>query len=436
MPGKRLSCVTEWEGQTVFTKLFFDPDRVHTHWQREEDGVRALTKGKIATPKVLYSGFSGVENIRVHIFEYLADGISFKQRWDLTPADDRLGLILALAQLIADHHEQGICQNDLHLDNFFCVGEQIYTLDGASIKAQEKPLDHKASMNNIALLFAQLPVECEQWIDEVYQRYLARRGWKRTPNEEHWLQRAIVRQRILRQRHLFKRIMRTCRDFKCLKSWDNFTVYDQSYNSLSFHQFLTDIDRYIDGGKLLKRGNSATVAEIKIGGRKIVVKRYNIKSPLHAANRALRKSRASIAWRNAHRLLFYDIATPKPIALIEQRWGPIRKTSYFISESITGPDAEVFFSQNAPDLRPTQIVADSITALIRKLELQKISHGDLKATNFLIEKKRALLIDLDAMREHTGKSKARRRHRRDLKRFFKNWVSNTELTELFKQRLS
>ena len=81
----------------------------------------------------------------------------------------------------------------------------------------------------------------------------------------------------------------------------------------------------------LKRGRTATLARVEVNGRQLVIKRYNIKGPVHALSRSWRPSRAWHSWLEGHRLNFLGIATPRPLALVEQRAGPLRGKARWVS---------------------------------------------------------------------------------------------------------
>ena len=48
---------------------------------------------------------------------------------------------------------------------------------------------------------------------------------------------------------------------------------------------------------------------------------------------------ASVSWANTLRLEFLGINTLKPVALIEERFGPLRGRAYFNSRYLGGDDA-------------------------------------------------------------------------------------------------
>jgi len=160
-----------------------------------------------------------------------------------------------------------------------------------------------------------------------------------------------------------------------------------------------------------------------------VVKRYNIKGFWHALKRCSRATRAARSWRNAHRLLMLGIETPMPVALLEKRFGPFRSTSYFVNEYLEGPRAIDFFRSRGGAHKDA--VASRIVWILKRLKEERISHGDMKATNIIIHGLEPSLVDLDAMRAHSSQRRFVAAHRKDVKRFMKNWADFPEVRELF-----
>jgi len=80
-------------------------------------------------------------------------------------------------------------------------------------------------------------------------------------------------------------------------------------------------------------------------------------------------------------------------------------------------------------------MAELIAQLLHKLQQQQISHGDLKASNILIADKEAMLIDLDAMRQHADTAVFEKAWSWDIKRFMQNWDDDKGLHELFMKSL-
>jgi serine/threonine-protein kinase RIO1 len=74
----------------------------------------------------------------------------------------------------------------------------------------------------------------------------------------------------------------------------------------------------------------------------------------------------------------------------------------------------------------------SIVDIIKELADAGVSHGDLKASNFLLGRDGPVIIDLDSMKEHTNPIDRDRAEKKDIARFMRNWES----IPLVKQRFS
>ncbi len=188
----------------------------------------------------------------------------------------------------------------------------------------------------------------------------------------------------------------------------------------------------MDRGQNLKRGGSATIVRVQVGGHDLVVKRYNLKGALHRLKRAIGPSRARRSWVNAWRMEFLGIPSVKPVAMIEEKVGPFRGRAYFVSEYVAGTDALATIKTSR---EPNDQMA-AISSLLQDLSDSRISHGDMKATNFMMSEGGPVLLDLDAMKEHHDVISFRRAFRRDLKRFMKNWRDRPELANQFRGLLA
>jgi serine/threonine-protein kinase RIO1 len=157
-----------------------------------------------------------------------------------------------------------------------------------------------------------------------------------------------------------------------------------------------------------------------------VVKRYNLKHWRHALSRLWRPSRAWHSWQAAHRLDYYGIATPRPLALVEERWGVLRGRAFFIAEHCPGVNLLALLD---PAREPESVVQQALWELFAILYRLRITHGDLKATNLLWHAGRIVLIDLDALTEHRSQSSFARAWRRDRDRLIRNWPADSALAQ-------
>jgi tRNA A-37 threonylcarbamoyl transferase component Bud32 len=217
------------------------------------------------------------------------------------------------------------------------------------------------------------------------------------------------------------------------KSFNRFFLCRHEYYTSEMASFLDNPEKMLDDPvtQYLKKGRTSTVARVVIDGRPLVVKRYNIKGFLHGLRRAFMVTRAQHSWQNAMRLREMGILTPEPVGFMERRFGPLRNTAYFISEYVEGPRAINYFK--GADHGEMEEVAGEIAEIFNKLKSGKISHGDMKATNIIIDNGKPSLVDLDAMRSHTSRMCFMRAHRKDIRRFFKNWEAVPQAASLFEE---
>lgn len=188
--------------------------------------------------------------------------------------------------------------------------------------------------------------------------------------------------------------------------------------------------------QLLKQDQATTVGRIHLAGVNLVIKQYHLRNPGYAIKRSVRHTRAHNCWHMAHKLQTLGIATPSPVAIIEERFGPLRRRSWLLYYWLDGDICRDFLQQQGltPTTRP---ICQAIIKLLHTLQTQRISHGDLKATNLLLTPSGPALLDLDASHYHRPYSLSwHHRQRRDCQRFLRNWQQHPELLEFFSRQLS
>ena len=431
LPGSRLVCRGHWLGRPVVAKIYQHPSRAEVHWRRERDGIRALHTSGLRTARLLFDGQVEKTGWWVLILEEIGHSNSMKAAWEEADEVGRRSLLEELVDLLAEHHNRGICQQDLHFGNFLITDEALYTLDGADIRVYPDGIPPNEAMRNLALLFGQIFPRYDEWADPLLQRYTRARNWAEQPDRKLFL-RQIREQRDTRlQEHLGK-LYRDCSAFICRRSRGRLSVLSRRYDTPAMEQLLQDPDAsYSHESQLLKKGNTCTVWSARVDDNALAVKRYNVKGVLHGAKLSLSRGRAFASWENAHRLRIYGIATPAPVALIRIQRGRFRPVAYYISELVNGVYALYWFQDDSVDWAEKELMAKKIIELFDQLDAQRLTHGDMKATNILIVGGEPLLIDLDSMRQHANDGDFSRQRRRDRERFLRNWQDEPRLFELF-----
>lgn len=436
LPGQRYVGAADWQGRRVLAKLLVGAKAARQH-ERECTGARLLAGQRLDSPALLEAGLDGEGGWL--LFDFLDAAESLGAAWQALPEQPplsagRLALLGSALQAIGRLHACGLWQDDLHLDNLLRRDAQLYLIDAGSIRAATpgQPLPLPQVLDNLGVFFAQLPAELDAGIDALLADY--RRGNPQCGAlSAAMLREPVARMRRWRLRDYLKKLGRDCSLFAARRDARGLCVVRRE-QSVALAPLLADPDAAIATGQALKRGGSATVARIELDGRPLVIKRYNIKNTLHWLKRCWRPSRAWHSWVEGNRLDFLGIATPKPLAVVENRRFGLRGRAWLITEHAGGEDILTRFAAHLHGTPPeAELLA--LERLFAALLRERIGHGDLKGTNLLWQDGHWALIDLDAMRQHRCPHRFARAYARDRARFLRNWPAGSALHRLLDQRL-
>ncbi|SDS26749.1 Lipopolysaccharide kinase (Kdo/WaaP) family protein [Halopseudomonas sabulinigri] len=435
LPGKRLVARAMQDDTPVLLKLFIGAG-ADRHCARERLGLSALAQQGVATPKLLAEG--EVEGSgRYLITEFLSAAQTLQQAWEALPGREpgqaeAMGLLGKALAVIAELHSKGLAQTDLHLGNFLLQSEQLFVIDGDAVEALSpgRPLTAEQAQQNLAIFFAQLKPEWDAFTELLLITYLQHNPLALNPDK---LAASIARVRRQRQDDYLGKSLRDCTLFSVQRSWQCFTAVVRS-ESERMRGLLGDPDSYFGAQPLLKDGGSSTVAKVALGDGSVVIKRYNIKGLMHWLKRFWRPSRAWHSWQAAHRLAFLGVATPAPLAMIERRFGPLRREAWLINEYCAGDHLFSVLGESG-EMEPDETTGPALLKVFQQLVAARISHGDCKATNLLWLDGEVLLIDLDAMQQHQSPSQWQQAWARDRARFIRNWPQGSPLANWLEQHL-
>lgn len=425
VPGKRVVALSTWQNRTVIVKLFISSNRWKRGMLKDMGGINRLKQARIPTPNLLLQTTTLDKNAGVLIIEYLREGVSLATLFDEAKSEEGKAEIVSMGvKAVTDCHQAGLWQHDSHLDNFMLCAGIVYVLDGADIKSKGRTLDANTRLKNFAMFLAQFPVsQDKQWRD-LFDQYSKQIPGLSADDAAGFIKR-IIRARRKRLNAYERKLNRSTTANRCEQGSNFFYIYDRSIHSSELDRFISDPDSFIKGQQLLKDGNSSTVAMIKINERNYVLKRYNIKSFWHGISRAFRPSRARHSWRNASVLEMLGVATAHPYLYLEERvFWLFRKRAYFLCEFIEGQDLGTAWEKQEVEISEKEIVS-LFRELFKTMADYRISHGDMKATNFLLQNKKLHVLDLDVMTRNASNAKFAEKFSKDLLRFGKNWVGTS-----------
>ena len=419
LPGKRLVGEGEWNSRRVLVKLFVASSS-QRHWTQEKIGLEALHRAGIPTPE-LWLAAALPAGGHILLTRFLDDAQSLAQDWAslATPTAGSAAALVVLRpafRILGALHASGLVQKDLHLGNFLRCADRVFAIDGDAVRVLTpgQQLSESQATDNLAVLLAQLPTAWDAHQETLLAAYTDGGG---RVGDSRRLAHEVSRVRRWRLNEFLGKTLRECTLFAVQHGTFRFAVAQRERLD-HLRPLLEAPDDAILQGMLLKDGKTCTVAQVDLDDRSVVVKRYNLKNGLHALGRLWRPSRALHSWREGHRLSFLGIATPAPLALIEERVGPLRRRAFLINEYCPGISLQKLL---VSDREPEAGIAQAILSLFQDLQALRISHGDLKASNLLWHENRIVVIDLDALIQHRTDDGHARAWRKDRARLLRNW---------------
>ncbi|WP_461482569.1 lipopolysaccharide kinase InaA family protein [Porticoccus sp.] len=409
LPGKRLVLRAHLGGRSVLVKLFFR----QRDFVCERAGLAAMRAAGIACPGEVWTlTDEGPPSGFLLATEFLDNAASLQDCYRQWQPEELVELLRRAVALTGRLHRRGRMQADIHLDNFLFRDNQLYMIDGGGIAPLKKPLE------NLALLFAQMTPDYDRLSAMTLDAY------GENPPDGQRLQALIATMREKRIRHYLAKTTRNCTQFMVPKTAGAFVAVARNAASEQLLKLMDRPEAATGQAAFLKQGNSATV--MKVAGNEVswVLKRYNIKSFWHGLSRCFRPSRAWISWKSAHRLELLGIATPTPLAVREERVGPLRRQAYLLTECVDGDNLQAWLLKRGQGGVPEWLDRE-VVRLFDNLWRGRTSHGDMKATNLIVADRHLEVIDLDAVRHHRCKQGFVRSYRKDLQRFMDNWQGET-----------
>lgn len=416
--------------------------------EREWDVARKITKREVPTFTPLAVGkfrrfgllkknylISKSIDSAKPLKEYVPDGYPDQVGGDVP---EKRSVIEGLAQFVKDLHQKGILHQDFHSGNILMEkGDKgnvyFYLMDLHRVKLQSTLTDRQRIQNLASLNtgFYQTTRKTEKL------RFLKTYLKGDRTGEENYLR--FVRLIEATTDKMMKKMWHK-RDKRCMKSNKYFVpfkagTYKGSINRDFYSPELLDLLHNPDKSFLeplntvIKDSHttSSCFMPLKIAGKKVEfhIKRYNYQNIFYALKNLFRTSRGKRVWKVANGWVLRNIPTPLPVAFLEQRKGRFLIKSFFITKKIDQSLPLISLFQKGTTNSPDEIskirneLLQQGAHILRRMHERGVCHGDLKASNILVQKKagqkeKLYLVDLDSAR--VKKSVKERDRIRDLAR--------------------
>ena len=422
VPGKRKVYDAMWNDKSVIAKVFSHKISARRHLKREWQGLSLLVNRGLSAPEPLFYGHTEDGRWAVVVQKIAESSTALDVFQETHEPAKKLDLLVLVCKELAKQHNKGVLQKDLHLGNFLLGGDKVFALDTGQMRFSRRELDRKNSIPQLAMLASCLPDTNTESISMLCKEYFKARGWRFGKPDQISFQKqlAVHRRRTLRKG--LKKCLRTNKRHLRIKAGRYIAVFDRAFcQKAEPLDFIEQIDAMMDDGQILKNGNTCYVSRLMWNGKDVVVKRYNHKGFIHSLRHTIKRSRARRGWLHGHRLGMLDIATPKPLAYIEQYKGKLIWKSYLITEYVEGQKLYDFLRDDNITEQQRLNKIQQVVKLLDKMGKYRITHGDLKHTNILIADYSPILTDLDGMKVHKCNWTHQRHRAKDRARILKNW---------------
>ena len=158
-------------------------------------------------------------------------------------------------------------------------------------------------------------------------------------------------------------------------------------------EFLLSPEEFLKTAELLKKDRGVRAWALEVAGKKLFVKRYTSKGPVHTVKSIFRTSRAQRVWHNSLTADSIGLSVPATVAIMEERTLGVLKRCYIVQEFIEdGLNLYSFIKSGRDEETTMGRVAREIGLMHRK----GFFHGALKWPNIVLNTKRVYFIDIDA----------------------------------------
>lgn len=431
LPGERITAIATWKESNIIVKLFLQGARNRRFLFNELRAADLLRQRQIPTPDILHHSNTTDGRGTVLFIDLLDDAENLEEMFDRAKSESQQEAVMQLAmQALSRCHQAGIWQDGFDLAQLLRAKDRVYVLSSSALQTQNEPLSQEKRVALLAEFLSQLPAPCDAKLPELCEFYQGT-SFIQEPIDPEQLSPMVHAKRNQRVNRLAKDSFRKQEKVFQIEQSNYLVVYQHDFPRKLVGRFETNPDALVSQGKLIKDGDSTTVVEIELMGKRYVLKRYNRKSIGHGITRMFRPTRANNCWRMARVLRALGISTPEPILFMEKRllWS-LRGDSYLLTELVDADHLLKQLETNVELRQNSEVLVSKFQDLFQIMKDYQLSHGDMKATNFIYDDGELIAIDLDATKRHSSTSKFKSALLKDWRRFMRNW-ENSSLASKF-----
>lgn len=215
--------------------------------------------------------------------------------------------------------------------------------------------------------------------------------------------------------------------FVSRRSWRRVAQCDTALPTDLIDILWTDPESLIARGEVLRHKGVRCTVRLAWNDQPYVLKHYVEPTRRHALKQLVQSSRARRTWDFSHRIADLGVATPRPVACVENRWGALRRDSFLMYPYVEGRTLRSYFANEAkrsPDVKDR--LWQQINELWQRLGELCVSLEDTNLGNFIVcPAGRLWLIDLDKSRFYKNPRDAARHQARAWKQLLRSVATTT-----------
>jgi tRNA A-37 threonylcarbamoyl transferase component Bud32 len=220
------------------------------------------------------------------------------------------------------------------------------------------------------------------------------------------------------------------------RSWTRRLVHVDNLDEDIVERLWHDPADLIRAAQVIQRGNRSVVGRLDAGGQSLLVKEYVPQGVVHALTHLFLPTRARWSWRMAWRMREAGVHTPRPLAIVEDDWGPLNRRAMLVTAFIEGRELHEVATDATTGRGQLDVLANQLREIWQRLGAARITNDDIKANNFMIDGgNRLWLVDLDGARQWPKgwlfEGIYRHKRRSDRRSFLNRWVDYPEAQAFF-----
>ncbi|MCP1673175.1 hypothetical protein J2T57_000267 [Natronocella acetinitrilica] len=385
-PGKRLILRGQLDGTEVVAKFYLGRLAGLWEWYRGLRGSRALATSKVQAPAVMHAGYCRLARAWLTILEH----VPVDEAWPpSSPFSDALNA--RIVETLHQHHLSGIVQNDLNWTNFLPHNGVLWSIDGDRVRRYRAPLARRRAFDNLMRLYAYKTRFTEEQIVAGFEQYCQLRGWPATDERRQAFLRAVHTARRDVAKRVAGRSLRGWKHFRPARAGRHRSIVDRRRLPKPLHSLLLEPKTWMGTATRSSVGSLVTLGDHPLRVRHIARDSY-----LGALAGLIRGSRPVRAWTKAVLLRRLRIPVDAPVALIEERLGPLRREGYLLQRA----EETVRLPTALPGLDNDQRrdLLQDMGRVLKRLRDARLTHQRLGLEAWGVRHGQIVLVDIDGLR--------------------------------------